>query len=100
MTLDQLTTACALPETSVRQALERLVGRGLIATIEGTPLSYRFAPPDAVTRDQIERIVEQYRANPLTVIKIMASSAIERVRSAALYTFAEAFRVKRHKSDG
>jgi hypothetical protein len=99
-TVSQLVGASRLPESSLQPALDALVARGLVEHSPGSPGVYRFSPPDEETRTQVGRVIAEYRADPLKAIKIMASNAIERVRSAALHTFSEAFRVKRAKSDG
>lgn len=97
MTLEQLAAGTRLPEASAQFALEGLTARGLVGRAGSDPTTYRFAAPDEETRAALKLIVDAYREDPLSVIKVMASNSIDRVRSAALRTFAEAFRLKRSK---
>ena len=46
------------------------------------------------------RLDREYAERPIRIIQLMSANAIERVRTAALHTFADAFVLKKKDSDG
>ncbi len=48
----------------------------------------------------IERLAQAYRQQPIPIVKLMSANAIERLRTAALRTFADAFILKKDKNRG
>jgi hypothetical protein len=91
--------AIGFPPAVTERALEQLSTRGTITCSALEPAEYRFEPPDA-TRAMFARVFAEYHANPLSVMRLMTANAIERVRTAALRTFADAFRIGGPKSNG
>jgi hypothetical protein len=91
--------AIGFPPAVTLRALEQLCTRGTISCSALEPAEYRFEPTSA-TRAMFERVFRQYNANPLGLMKFMTANAIERVRTAALRTFADAFRIGGPKSNG
>jgi hypothetical protein len=98
--ITELAEAVHLPLTNVREAVERLVKRELVAKSALAPVSYCYAAKEHELEARIERIVSEFRANPVQVMGFMTANAIERLRTAALHTFADSFRVKKPRSDG
>jgi hypothetical protein len=88
-----------LPAEIAESTLARLVSRGFLAVSGDRPERYSYAPGND-SRETIDRIVGEYRANPTFVMKLMTENAIERVRNAALKTFAECFRIRKPGSNG
>lgn len=80
--------------------LERLAERGLLKRDPARAGWYRFEPIGPSLQRQIEALVRTERDNRLLIVKAMSANALERLRSSALRTFAEAFRFrdKRGKS--
>jgi hypothetical protein len=74
-------------------ALRSLAARGLLSSSSGSPKRFLYAPSSAL-RDALHEIVLEYRANPVQVMSLMTANAIERVRTSALRTFAECFRIR------
>ena len=99
MTLDDVTTTVRFPSATIRSSLERLATRGLITCTALEPALYRFDPPGA-DREAFGRVAAAYRENPLEVMRIMTSIAVERVRTAAVQRFADCFRFGGPKSRG
>jgi hypothetical protein len=99
-TLTVIANEIRFPLPTVLPVLERLVARGIVSCTALEPAEYRFEAPDAETRQQFERVFEVYRADPSAVMKLMTSNAIDRVRTAAMRTFADGFRLKGPKSHG
>ena len=98
--LSAVVEAVPFTEATARAVLERLAARELVSCSALEPAEYRFAPADPATRAELERVFTTYRENPIVVMNLMTANAIERVRTAALRTFADAFRIGRPKSNG
>jgi hypothetical protein len=89
----------ALPTETVRAALERLTSGGLLQQSSENPKVFRVdADPEA--KRVVLVVTGEYRANPVRVMKLMTQNAIERVRTAALRTFAESFRIRKRPRNG
>ena len=82
-----------LPVDAAEAALDSLAARGLISSSSASRRRFHFAPPSAL-RDVLDKIVLEYRLNPVQVMSLMTANAIERVRTSALHTFAECFRIR------
>ena len=54
-----------------------------------------FWPATPALARAAQRFVEVYEANPVDVIQLMSAAALERLRTTASRTFAEAFVVRR-----
>jgi DNA-binding MarR family transcriptional regulator len=76
-----------------RVALESLVARGLLATV-GEPATFRYSPMTDETARRVELLERTYVEQRALVAMMMSSNALERVRTSAIRTFAEAFRLK------
>jgi hypothetical protein len=85
------------PLDLVEEALEGLARAGTVARASAGQV--RYAPSDAAQQAAIDALASAYQQNPLAVIKLMSANSIERVRTAAILTFAEAFVIGR-KKDG
>jgi hypothetical protein len=88
------------PVATTTDALARLSARGLIAPTATEPVSYGYVIADASLRERLARAVVEYRREPIKVMGMMTTNAIERVRTAAIRTFAECFRIGGPKSNG
>ncbi|HTQ05143.1 MAG TPA: hypothetical protein VMI54_14865 [Polyangiaceae bacterium] len=88
------------PLASTREALRRLAARGLLEPGATAPPVYRLSMPDAAIHEALTGVIAVYRSEPLKVIGIMTTHAIQKVRTAAITTFAECFRIGGPKSHG
>src|SRR5688572_11636355 len=95
----ELTARTQLPPDAVDEALAGLARAGCITRGRSSEGSARYAPRDGVQAAVIEDLAQQYQDNRLAIIKLMSANAIERVRTAAIHTFADAFVIGR-KKDG
>jgi hypothetical protein len=75
-------------------AVERLRGSGVLDA--GEP---RDACRVAVDDPRLEELVEIYRRDPVVVLRMLNSLAIERVRLGATRAFADAFLIRRKNRD-
>ena len=86
-----------LPEPAVESALVGLVGAA--APVErdpGDPTSYRYAPSPG-QGPLLSTLSRCYGEEPVTILQLMSSNAMERVRSATAKRLADAFRLDRNK---
>jgi predicted ArsR family transcriptional regulator len=99
---DDVSRKLGITEEAAREALDRLREHGLVAlgAAAGRPL-YRYETPSPDRDRAVRSLARVYEEKPSAVAKRMTANAIERVRTAALRTFSEAFLVKkRTKDDG
>ena len=81
--------------------MARLRSAGFLTSVpqnNGNGCTYRVQSEEAEAT--IERLARAYKDQPMPVIKLMSANAIERVRTAALRTFADAFLIRKDKKDG
>lgn len=81
-------------------ALDHLHEAGLADVQPGAPPSYRFAPADATVGAACSQLAQAWAEDRLAVVDVLTSEAMDRLRISALKTFADAFRLRRRKSDG
>ena len=70
--------------------LDDLCSRGLIECQFGPPASYRYAPRSAELDRTVADVAETYAARRVSVIGLIFSKPIDRIR-----TFADAFRIRK-----
>jgi hypothetical protein len=72
---------------SAEETLSRLYQQGLIELAPGAgPAAYRYKPRDPALESLVDSLALAYRDNPLGVMKLMTSNAVERVRNEAART--------------
>jgi len=85
----------------VQAALQGLESAGFVearAHEGGKRYSYVCQSDDVEAT--ISRLVAAYRENPIPIIKVMSANSLERLRTAALRTFADAFILRKDKDRG
>jgi hypothetical protein len=87
------------PAEELDDAVRGLVAAGCIAERTQPGRTLRYAPSGEGQAEAIDALAAAYAARPLAIIKLMNANAIERVRSAAMDTFADAFVLGRKKDD-
>ena len=87
-------------EELIGSALEGLEASGLVVAI-GAAAAPHFAyrPTSSGLDAAAGRLDREYAERPLRIIKLMSANAIERVRTAALHTFADSFVLKKKDTD-
>lgn len=93
-------TGLALDAT--RAALKGLVDGGLLRRSgEGLPESFRFAPQQEHLATAVVSLSHLIQTQRPAIMSLMNANAIERVRSGAARTFADAFLIRnRRREDG
>ena len=100
-TLEALATRLHLREELIGSALEGLKAGGLVVTTRATPAPcFAYRPASSGLDAAAGRLEREYAERPIRIIQLMSANAIERVRTAALHTFADAFVLKKKDSDG
>ena len=95
----QIAERMHFPADEIDEAVRGLVVAGCVVERAQPERAIRYAPRDEGQAAAIDALAAAYAARPLAIIKLMNANAIERVRSAAIDTFADAFVLGR-KKDG
>lgn len=100
-TVDGLATRLHVHAELVGSALEGLRAGGLVAaTAPASAPRFAYRPASSELDTAAGRLDREYAERPIRIIQLMSANAIDRVRTAALHTFADAFVLKRDKKDG
>jgi len=67
---------------------------------QGAEKQHAYVCQSEAVEATIDRLAAAYRENPIPIIKLMSANAIERLRTAALRTFADAFILRKDKNGG
>ena len=84
----------------VRSALEGLKASGLVVATGVAPSRFAYRPASSGVDAAAGRLDREYAERPIRIIQLMSANAIDRVRTAALHTFADAFVLKKKDTDG
>jgi len=96
---NEISEGIHFPVGSTIDAAERLVARGLLARSETEPPLY-YREENEEIRVMLSRAVAAYRSDPVRVMQLLTTNSIDRLRAAALQTFAECFRLGGPKPNG
>jgi hypothetical protein len=92
---EEVAQALRLSPESADATLRHLVGQHLLASAGGEARGYRCAPGTPELAARVAALAAARVEQPLAILEIMSSQAIERMRRSALQTFAEAFKLRR-----
>jgi len=99
-TVTGLAARLRVREELIESALERLEAAGLVATTGSAPAPrFAYRPSSSGLDAAAGRLDREYAERPIRVIQHMSANAIERLRTAAMHTFADAFVLKKKKDD-
>ncbi len=91
-TITGLAARLHLREELICSALEGLETAGLVAVTGVAPAPhFAYRPASSGLDAATDRLDREYAQRPIRIIRLMSANAIERVRTAALHTFADAF---------
>jgi hypothetical protein len=90
--LEALVHATELPSPPVEEAIARLVKAGLVSPVGDAMRAFACVERDGDFARLLERAIAEYYRNPLQMMALMTTNAIERVRGAARRTFGESLR--------
>jgi hypothetical protein len=96
---EDVTAALNATAGSLHEALEDLanVGRLVHVARSSAGLRYRYAPIDESTRRLVVELEAAYAEQRMSVMQMLSTNALDRVRRAAMLRFANAFRLERGK---
>jgi hypothetical protein len=99
-TIPGLAARLHVGEELVGSALEGLKLGGLVAITAATPAPrFAYRPVSSGLDTAAGRLDREYHERPIRIIQLMSANAIERLRTAALHTFADAFVLHKKKDD-
>jgi len=81
----------------IEAALASLKAGGLVEATGADPMQFAYRPASSGIDAAVGRLQSEYTERPILIIQLMSANAIERLRTAALHTFADAFVL--HKKD-
>lgn len=94
----QVAARLPLDEERIEAACRKLEKSQLSRSrVVADQLSFTFAPATAHIGLLVDQLFQAYREYPIEVVKHMSANAIDRVRTAALQAFADAFVIGRNK---
>lgn len=102
-------TACAAKELCMRlgthaplidDALASLVRARLVNTDRNVLTLYAYADEDSARDGIIGSLESIYRDEPIQIMQLMSTNAIERLRTSTIRAFADAFVVRKDKGRG
>ena len=100
-TVEGLATRLHVREELVGSALEGLRADGLVTATAAAPAArFAYRPASSGLDAAAGRLDREYAERPIRIIQLMSANAIDRVRTAALHTFADAFVLKKDNKDG
>jgi len=95
----ELAQRLSIPAQLVEPSVVDLFRAGLLrASSEEALVRYRYSA-DSCVHVTIARLAREYTENPAQVVRVLNANAIERVRTSALQTFADAFVLKKKDRD-
>lgn len=102
-TTDALATRLHVAEALIAPALSTLKAAGLVTAdangdSAGQPSRYAYRPASSGLDATVGILDREYAERPISIIKLMSANSIERVRTAALHTFADAFVLNKNSS--
>lgn len=99
--LASVAEALHVSEIIAAEALDHIRSVSLVEVVAGSdPPLFKYAPGSTHLSDLVDQLADAWENNQLRVMNQMSANAIERVRTGALRTFADAFLLERKKTDG
>ena len=83
----------------IETAVAGLEASGLVERAGAAPTRFAYRAADTGLDAAVGRLEREYAERPILIIQLMSANAIERLRTAALHTFADAFVLKKKDKD-
>ena len=90
-TIEGLAARLRVRAELVETALASLKASGLVEATGAAPARFAYRPSDSELDAVVGQLQREYSERPILIIQLMSANAIERLRTAALHTFADAF---------
>ena len=98
-TIEGLATRLRVRAELIETALAGLKTSGLVEAIGAAPARFAYRPTSSGLDAAAGRLEREYAERPILIIQLMSANSIERLRTAALHTFADAFVLKKKDKD-
>ncbi|MBA3452993.1 MAG: hypothetical protein H0T42_07870 [Deltaproteobacteria bacterium] len=95
MTLGELAMQLQVGRDVLRRVAGEVAASGVVELIDGDALQLKSGTWEA----EIAEAADLYETEPKTLIKVLSRISMERIRSLAARTFADAFRIRRKDGD-
>jgi hypothetical protein len=90
-----------ISSAALTTALDHLCRRGLLRQMgAGSRSFFQYGPMSPNADEAVQLLARTHKGSRLEIIKLMSANAIERVRTSAIRTFADAFVRRRKQEDG
>jgi DNA-binding IscR family transcriptional regulator len=100
-TVEHISARLRIPAPLAAAALASLSASRLVESRDDQPEpGLAYAPATATLDEIVNRLAGAYANKPIEIIKLMSANAIQRVRTAALQAFADAFVLRKGQDDG
>ncbi len=80
-----------IPGESAAEALRALAAQGVVVCMQRADVTRCYRGPREDLKAVIAQLAEVYEQNRLEVVRLMSANAIDRMRTAAMRAFADAF---------
>jgi predicted DNA-binding transcriptional regulator YafY len=84
----------------IERGLAGLRASGLVGATGAGSARFAYRPASSGLDAAAGRLDHEYAERPVLVIRLMSANSLQRLRTAALHTFADAFVLKKDKNDG
>ena len=98
-TSDTLAARLHVRPELVAAALASLKASGLVETTGTAPTCFAYRAASSGLDAAVGRLEREYAERPILIIQLMSANSIERLRTAALHTFADAFVLNKKDKD-
>jgi hypothetical protein len=100
-TVEEIATTLGIRGSAIEQACAALCDSGLLRDrIESRGRMFGYGPRDSALDNAVAALARLYQLDRLAIVKLMSANAIERIRTAAMRTFADSFVIRKGKQDG
>ena len=91
----QLAKELKIDQTWANEQLARFASRGILARTDAPDPQYRYSPSDPQLDATVAAVADAYATHRVTIIGLVFSKPISNLK-----TFADAFRIRKDKTDG
>jgi hypothetical protein len=88
-----------VPGELIETALTGLRASGLVEAAGAAPTRFAYRAASSGLDAAVGHLEREYAERPILIIQLMSANAIERLRTAALHTFADAFVLNKKGDD-
>lgn len=93
-TAPEVAASLQIAESNAASALGHLIDRGLVQRVDPLGSSFRYAPATSAIAQSLDGLVEVYATARLEVVMWISRCAMDRIRTAHVRAFAQAFLLK------